>query len=71
MAQPPVVPKLYNPTSFASELSPQHKIWAQSVHKTLLFILDQLGVTPAAVGGGHDTVGSVSSNHGSSDGKSS
>ena len=38
-----VVKRTYNPSSFARELTPEHKIWVQSVHKAISDLLN--GVT--------------------------
>lgn len=64
--------KIFNPSSFASELSPQHKIWVQSVHKALTDIITQLKITETSMldrsGGPNDNVSVVSSNTRSSHG---
>lgn len=63
--------KIYNPSSFSGQLTPQHRIWVQAVHKALTDIMTQLNITqssPLDAGGSHDNVPAVSSNPRSSDG---
>ena len=32
--------KIYNPSSFAGQLTPEHKIWVQSAHKAISDLLN-------------------------------
>ena len=68
MTTPIVTPKLFNPSSFAQQLTPEHKVWVQSVHKTLLFILNQLGVVPTGAEG-YANAGSIPADIRSTDGQ--
>lgn len=42
--------KLYNPSSFAQQLTPEHKIWVQAVHKALSDLKEEVAALQAKVG---------------------
>ena len=41
--------KLYNPSSFAEQLTPEHKIWVQTVHRALTDLLNGVSVLQTQV----------------------